>query len=224
MRRIVLGVGCVALAASLFLPLKANADFMFLFDNNFSGTSPAGPAPWTKLVFQDVGLGPSATVNVTFSTVGLTGSEFVSELYLNLDPALDPTKLTITQTDGTPGVAPAAISTGVNQFKADGDGKYDVLFTFALSDAGRLTQGDFLAYQFSYPGGLNALAFDFFSAPAGGVGPFLAATHVQAINGGASGWASPTELTQITETPEPATASLLLLAAGAVWLARRKLN
>ena len=213
-------MACAALALSMLAPGKAHsASFYYLFDNSFSGTSPAGPAPWTSILFQDVSPG---VVSLSISNNGLTGSEFISELYLNLNTNLNPNQLNISLLNGTLGVSAANILTGVNMFKADGDGKYDIHFGFSTSSAGRFAAGDYLQYTISGIPNLSVTDFDFLSAPAGGHGPFLAATHVQSIGDcSASGWTSPTALTPIEPVPEPSSVVLLGLAVGA-WFGIRR--
>jgi hypothetical protein len=57
----------------------------------FSGAPPAGSPPWLKVAFDDEGTPGSVLFELT--ALNLVGSEFVSKLYLNLDPALDVTGL-----------------------------------------------------------------------------------------------------------------------------------
>lgn len=209
-------LSCAAIAASLCSPMKAAAgSFFYHFDNVFSGTSPTGPSSWVDAQFTDVTPG---TVNLTFSTTGLTGTEFVSELYLNLNTVLNPNTLVFTKTGGVGSFTDPTLSKGVDQFKADGDGNYDLLLGFATAGNGRFGVGDSITYQITGIPGLQASDFSFLSAPAGGSGPFLAATHVQSIGNGDSGWIAPTVL---TPAPEPAT--VVVLGSGMlIWAAARR--
>ena len=105
------------------------------------------------------------------------------------------------------------ISQGVDAFKADGDGFYDILLSF--SSGGNVnktfTQGDILEYTISAPG-LTATSFDFLSAPAGGHGPFHLAAHIQNTGGGEdSGWVTDSTGGSLI-VPEPTSATLALLA------------
>lgn len=115
---------------------------------------------------------------------------------------------------GTPGSAPNSIGTGVDAFKADGDGWFDILFDFPPppgSQNARFTAGETVVYDITYTGPIDVNSFDFSSAPGGGNGTFLSAAHVQQTGGGSgSGWIG-------AAVPEPATA--LLLGGGLVALA-----
>src|SRR5690606_8512015 len=136
---------------------------------------------------------------LSFSSVAGGESEFVASWYFNLDPAFDPTDLQISPT----GQSRAAISTthsghiqtGEDAFQADGDGLYDILFSFAPPPGGpfpgpRFAPGDWIEYEITGISGLTENSFAFLSAPAGGHGPFPTAAHVQGIGPGGegSGW------------------------------------
>jgi hypothetical protein len=130
-----------------------------------------------------------------------------------------------------------SISTGVDAFKADGDGLYDILIDIKSGPpAVRLTAGETAVWDLSGIAGLDALDFDFLSAPDGGHGPFKAAAHVQGIGpqNADSGWVAPetttttttvTPTTTITPTtggvPEP---SMLLLLGSGLALASKRLR
>lgn len=203
-------VGALACAPSVF-----GDDYLFNFNNTFSGTGPTPPAPWVTVEFKDVGLN---TVDMTFSGSGLQGSEFVDELYLNFNTAKDVTQLSITPLSSSGGFSLPTSNTGANQFMADGDGDYDIKFTFSTANGSRFMAGDSMTYQFTDANGLNADDFDFVSQMGGGAGAWLAAAHINSIGGGsASGWDSPTQLTPV---PEPTTTMLLALGSG-VWIAVR---
>jgi len=122
-------------------------------------------------------------------------------------------------------------SLGLNAFKADGDGKYDILFQFAQTPANSFTSGEHLTYLISGIGGMTASDFVYLSMPAGGHGPFFSAIHMQGIGstgvtdtGSLSGWVSPSDVT-IVPVPEPTVAAFALvlagLAGGRAWLRRR---
>src|SRR6185503_10467667 len=94
-----------------------------------------------------------------------------------------------------PTLSNGAITEGVNAFKADGDGKYDVLFQFSTTPGDSFTGGEQISYLITGITGLDAMDFyRFLSLPAGGHGPFFAAGHVQAISyGEGSGWIAPSD-------------------------------
>jgi hypothetical protein len=193
---------CVVLVAALLSPMGASASTLFYgFNNVYSGTGPASTSlPWVTMLFQDMAPG---TVSLTLPKAALTGSGFLGEFDFNLNPGLNPTKLQFAFATGSGGFNLPTISTGENRAKADGDGYYDISFGFGTADGTRFAVGDYVTCQITSPG-LTAFDFNCLSAPAGGYGPFYAATHVQGIGvgGSNSGWIS---VTQVTPAPEPGT-------------------
>ncbi len=189
----------------------------------FSGATPpsSGTTPWVTASFDDSFGGPN-TVRLTMSTPNLSGTEFMSQLYLNFDPTLDPTQLTFTAvdvSDSNPenGDANNGIFTGVNAFQSDGDGIYDILFDFPPPPGGGsdlFTAGETVIYDITYIAPITAASFDYFSYEGGGNGTYLAAAHIQGIgvDGLDSGW--------IGVVPEPSTA--LLLGLGLAGLGVRR--
>jgi hypothetical protein len=113
------------------VPVTAQASLEFDLGNVFNsggGPLPHNTPPWLRAVFEDNGSGGlTLTLSSPPSPNGLYEGEKVAKWYFNLDPSLDPTRLTIARISG---VTPDSIETGVNSFKADGDGQYDILFTF----------------------------------------------------------------------------------------------
>jgi hypothetical protein len=206
--------------ALLFVSVKGNAaDFLLDFDGTFSGTPPAGSSPWTTMSFHDIAPG---TISLTISNVGLTGTEFISELDFNLNTSLNPISLQFTNVGGSGGFTLPVITTGVNFEKADGDGFFDIEFTFGSTAGTRFTADDYVTYQIGGIAGLTVADFAFLSAPAngGGVGPYYAAAHIQSTSGGNSGWVAPSGVTVV---PEPTSGSLLAAAAALSFLFRRTL-
>ena len=114
----------------------------------------------------------------------------MASLYLNLDPALDPNDLIFSAPTQSRAFTSPTIATGTDNFKADGDGFYDILFTFAVGGPpSTFVNGDSIELTISGISTLDALSFFQFSAPAGGHGPFTSAAHVQNTGGGGqSGW------------------------------------
>ena len=196
-------------------------DYQLVLNDAFSGSSPASPnTSWMDVVFRDVSPG---IVSVTVSNLNLAGTENVDQLYLNLNPAFDPLKLQFTFVSSSGGFDLPSITRGTNAFQADGDGKYDVLFSFThnSNDKHQFTQGEYFTYDISGISGLDAGDFDCLSLPAGGAGPFYAAAHVQRIgNGSLSGWISATETELLVPVPEPSILGLTVLGA-TIYIRRR---
>lgn len=214
-------MACVAVTVSLLSSSLANAatnffEFNYVFSSGGSLPAPTGPAPWLSVELDDVTPG---NVKVTINTSGLQGTEFVSDLYLNLDPAINPTTLSLTKLNQTGSFTDPTISLGENGYKADGDGYYDIDLGFSTSHGSTFTVGDSITYQISVAG-LDANSFEFGSQMGGGAGTYLAAAHVQSIgaDGSSSAWIAP------VQTPEPGSVTLLLLAAGLWFGGRRFVN
>lgn len=194
----------------------------------FSGaTAPTGTSPWLTATIDD-SFGGTDTVRLTVSASNLVSSEFVSSFFLNLNPTLNASNLTfVTQTNpSAPGSV--TISKGTNAFKADGDGDYDLLFSFPTSETQRFGSGESYVVDITLPG-MNLFAQDFLFVDAGGSkGEYYAAAHVQSIGeAGKSGWiGAPGATTTFNSVvvPEPTTyAALLGLATlGVAWVRRRR--
>jgi PEP-CTERM motif len=198
--------------------LASASSISFTLDFTFSGTPPSG-AP-TVTVDDGGGVG-SATV--TINAGGLSGTEFMDDIYLNY--AGDLSSLSASYVSG---VMANSVSFGTDAFKADGDGFYDVLIDYPPPPGGAaftFGAGEMSSYLFTGAG----LTANLFNVPSlcdqgCGNGSFFAASHVQAIAGGLSGWVGdgnggPPPPPPPSPVPEPA--SLLLFGSGAVGLVAR---
>ncbi len=203
--------GAVLLSPSLW---ANNTPVTYLYDNEFSnGTAPTGPAPWLEARFSDVAGG----VQLTLMAQNLSSTEFVSGWYFNLNPLLVPTQLSFAYySGGTATILP--VQTGLDAFKADGDGKYDILITFPTSGtaAQRFSAGDSITFTVTGITGLTASDFEFQSAPSGGHGPFFSAAHVQGISGDLSGWVDPSGGNTGASTKVPDGGSTIALLGSAL--------
>jgi hypothetical protein len=165
------------------LSYNANAVLSFTLHDEFSG----GQQPVGSLQVDITNSGANA-VDLKITSL-LFGTEFLDELYLNLDPTLNPTLLNFgapTRT-GSFGLNPV-VSTGVDAFQADGGGKYDINFQFDIAPPGDRFDGiDTITYHVTGITGLDENDFNFFSSPAGGNGIHQAAAHIQGVGTNANG-------------------------------------
>jgi hypothetical protein len=204
-----------AIAAFAAAAPAGAAMLTFNYNYEFSGAqAPGGAAPWMTATLDDGG--GTGSVTLTISTGGLGGNENVRGAYFNLNPALDPASLAFAYVSGD---VATSVQGSANAYKADGDGKYDILFEYPSGSG--FDPGETSVYTISGIGSLTAASFNFFSNPAGGQGVYLAAAHVQDTTGagtGGSGWIAP--------VPLPAAAWLLATGvaalAGVGWRGRRQ--
>ena len=144
---------------------------------------PAGSPPWVTLVFDDHG--GSGSVTMTASANLQSTTEFISDIFFN--STVDPTDIAVSG-----GWAGMSIERGPsNSTKADGDGKYDFRFMLPTAGSGDRFDGT-ESFSVTLTGaGITALTFNDLSLSTGGLGPYQAAVHVQALSGGASTWLYP---------------------------------
>jgi hypothetical protein len=220
-------VAAAVVSTGLLLPLRSQAgSYFYQFTDVFYGATPTSSSPWVDAFFTDMGAG---VVQIKISADGLTGSEFLGGLYLNLDPSLNPKQLSFSVVGEGGSFALPTISTGEDKFKANGDGKYDILLKFNQKAAKSFNANDYVIFDVSSSAGpLVASDFDFVSKAAGGSGPFLAALEIDGIASSCNtttGWIAPCQFTPMPPVPEPAPAAMLGVAlslwAGLRWLTVR---
>ena len=213
-------VCCAAIAIGLSLPGRvqaATSAFVYQFTDVFQGSAPEGTPPWISTAFSDISPG---VVQMTITAEGMTTAESLSSLLLNLNPTDNPKNLSFSYVSSTGSFTHPTVTTGENQFKADGDGKYDIDLSFSDKTSKIFSTGDSITIDItSSTPGLDALDFDALSKPsAGGAGPFLAAAEFQCTTTPSiTEWVAPVALTPV---PEPGTIGIF--AAGATLLAAAK--
>ena len=201
------------LGTALFFTSVASAAILpFPMTLVWNGTAPAGVGPWVNIKFDDTG----GTVTLTITATNLTGTEKLGAVYLNLDPDLDPTNLVFSAPtksgsfdDPTINLNDPVNHNDDNNFKADGDGEFDILVTFVQTDGPTtiFDSPDSVVYTISTKSGtppVTAASFD--ASSEGGKGGYKAVAHVQGITDPED----PTKtLSDWLTTPEPATMALL---------------
>jgi len=197
-------LGATALVAG------SQAALVFNLNTTYTGTAPAGTAPWARLTVTNVA---ANKVNVKFEHLSTSAeSRFITSLYLNLSPFISNLAIVSgTEVNGNKRDGFTVSNNGVNGAAGN---NFDVGVGFKTSNSGggvnRLKQGEFWSADLTGTG-LSALTF----ATANNKGNFIGA-HIQGLNGGQSG--------HITTTgqPVPEPASLAALGMGAVALLRRR--
>jgi hypothetical protein len=215
-------LGSMLVLVLAFVGSARGSPITFGLVEEFSGaTPPEGtvPPPWLTVTLDDGADDKDGIVTLTLAATNLTGSERVKEWCLNLDPQLTPTDLVFSEVTRTGTLDDPMTETGTDAYQPDGDGLYDIQFTFNHTGGAskNFGAGESVQYTVHLNGSsaLSASSFDFLSTPAGGHGPYHTAAHVLSIGPDAkSGW--------VTTTPEPATVVLLGLGGVGLLLTRRR--
>ena len=179
------------LSAILGIGISYNANALqFFLNSEFSG----GQQPTGSLLVDITDSGANA-VDIKISSQ-LFGTEFLDQLYLNLNTAFNPIQLSFTKIGETgsfgtlAGGSNPVISTGTNAFSADGGGSYDISFQFDIAPPSQRFNGllDSITYNVTLAGGtLRENSFNFDAVPHGDHGVFKAAAHIQGVAPGPNG-------------------------------------
>jgi len=215
-------IGGVALLACAAIAPIASGDLVYEITTEFSGaTAPEGPGPWLYATFsQTAQQAIDGELTLTMDATPLSAfnpDAHVKEWYFNVaSPHEDNLGgITITHAGGT---AADSVQKGKNTFQADGDGKYDILFTFAAGGSARFEDGETSVFTLA-AAGISPTWFYALSAPGGGNnGPFYTALHVGGLgdNGDGSGWLTTTII------PLPSAAGMGLAGIGLLALRRAR--
>ena len=179
----------------------------FYLDYTFSGDDPDGDPAWLTAELTD-NPDPAGGVLLTLTT-NLTGSEYVGSWYFNLNPDLNPTLLSFAPQSGNP-YAAGIVDTGVDAFKADGDGWFDILFSFPTAEADRFPGDGPVSISWLITS-TEEITPDSFSFGSTGHAEYFTAAHIQSIlipGGTTSGWIAG-NADPPTAAPIPGTAFLL---------------
>ena len=219
--KLVFGLGFVALLLSA---AGMRADIIQYQFNTVFGANSEAPTgtngPWMTATFQDATNG----VLLTISNSDLVGSEKIDMVDFNLNTNRAPSSLTFTHESSVGAFDLPSVSGVSNNFKADGDGYYDVQFSFTTGGApsSQFGAGESVTYLIAGISGLTAADFEYesFEDSTSSNGPYYAAAHIQntGVNQNKSAWTEPGDGPILV--PEPSLAALLCLGAGA-WLRKR---
>ncbi len=189
--------------------------------NTFSGTAPSG-----SMTADFTNISGGVQLVITSNLASGENLDPGKALYFNINPADDSllSKLSFTLTGNTNFNQQATVNTGADGYKADGDGYYDIEFTYTASTKA-FTTGESQTYKITTSSGtISASDFtQYLSSTGGGSGEWLAAIHVQNTPGGGSGSAWVGATSEVVATA-PIPSTLLLFGSGLVGLAASRLK
>ena len=174
MKKIFLSILLAALSVGLLAAPTQAATITFDNYAKFAGTP---ELPTFTATIEDIGTG----VRITMDHPVSTDADIVFTWFFNIKPETVATATPVfnfisgVQATGqgpTPGT-----QFGEDVQQADGDGKFDMVFTWPNSGTGQFVEGQTSVYEVS---DLNVLDFLFLSTPVGGQGPYYSAVEQSA--------------------------------------------
>jgi hypothetical protein len=223
----------LAFGAVGFVPSGASATSIFGLDKAgyMSGSTMDGSPPWLQVSVSRVS---NTRLELDFQTKMSGAGEFVSEVYLNVDPKLNLSKLSASYKPNSGAQASVTVAGKDDGISFPGShSTFDLEFAFPTANSGRLGNGagNFTTstYYLDYsPGGLTDGSLSFESTPdKNQTDKYYLGAHIQGMPGGGSAKYGETAA-PLSANPEPASAVLAggLLLVGAVgggvgWRRRR---
>jgi hypothetical protein len=189
--------------------LCGQARAAFNFNSSFSGTPPSTPTPWMTATLSQIA---ANEVEVTISLPStLPSGTFLSQFYLNFNPALTADLPSLTATPVASTIAFSSFGHAEDAFMADGDGLYDINLGFPTAGSGsRLAAGDTASLIITDPNhNITPNSFLFTSTMGGGNGTWMMAGHLQGYGNGLGSWVA----VAIPESNFALGSSLVLLVA-----------
>lgn len=199
---VIAGALSATLHAQIPPPNPASSAYIGLGTEYSGATPPAGTPPWAVvgLLDDDAPGSENDQVWLVVGAVGLTGTEFISSLFLNYEPSpgfanlADLSIVPLLPESSFPAgsVAIGPVSTGIDSQMAAGSYDFDIQLSYQISAGpGRFTGGEWVAYSITSTGAsVKAADFTALADGPGGNPDLLVAAHVQGIgaNGNDSGW------------------------------------
>lgn len=186
---------------------------------------PVSGSPFTAQQLNDFGLSAYPDLGAVQGSGNLADGQYVNQVYLNFNPALDLTRLQLAWSGApgfgfpVPGAAPVSFQTSEDGFSVGNAGKFDILISFAAGALG--PSGDFgskLVFHYDGPVGNDANIdpsdFNFASVGAASGQGYTALGTVWGT--------SPGGITAIAAVPEPGTYAMLGLGVLLLGIAVRR--